>query len=62
MLQSIISEWMYRYGFAIIIIGCFLLIIAIIVYALIKKKTSDVGYKKVLKKKLDEKKMEKDNM
>jgi hypothetical protein len=60
--QSLIGEWMYRYGLVIIIIGCLVLIIAICAYAIIKKKASDIGYKKRLEEKLAEKQKEENNM
>ncbi len=59
--QSLIGEWMYRYGFAIVIIGCLVVLIAICAYALIKKKSSDIGYKKRLEEKLAEKQKKENN-
>lgn len=56
--QSLIEEWMYQYGYIIIILGCIVLLIVICAYALIKKKASDVGYKKRLEEKRAEKQKE----
>lgn len=61
MFQSLIGDFMYRFGLPIIIIVCIVLLIGICIYALLKKKSMESGYKKRLEEKKAEKQMEENN-